>query len=176
VRSLGNYGRSRGERYRHEEIGGNHRLDGLQAAILSVKLPHLEAWNASRRRAAQWYRSYLSDLPVEMVQEADGACSNYHLAVIQSTERDYLRRSLEAEGIETSIHYPIPCHKQPALDKGFHQRLPIAETAARRIISLPMGPHVTQADTMRVAHAIGRALDGSRESFEDNSSRRNYAT
>jgi dTDP-4-amino-4,6-dideoxygalactose transaminase len=176
VRSLGNYGRSRGERYRHQEIGGNHRLDGLQAAILSVKLPHLDAWNTTRRRVADWYRSCLVELPVEMVQEADGARSNYHLAVIQSSEREYLRRALEAEGIETSIHYPIPCHKQPALDKRPDNGLPVAEAAAQRIISLPMGPHVTQADTIRVADAIGRALGGSRRALEGKNSRRKYAT
>jgi dTDP-4-amino-4,6-dideoxygalactose transaminase len=118
----------------------------------------------------------LSDLPVEMVQEADSACSNYHLAVIQSSERDYLRQALEAEGIETSIHYPIPCHKQPALDMRFRSHFPVAESAAQRIISLPMGPHVTQADTLRVAQAIGRALEASRQDIEDNGSRRKYAT
>jgi dTDP-4-amino-4,6-dideoxygalactose transaminase len=116
------------------------------------------------------------DLPVEMVQEADGARSNYHLAVIQSSEREYLRRALEAEGIETSIHYPIPCHKQPALDKRPDNSLPVAEAAAQRIISLPMGPHVTQADTMRVAQAIGRALDASPKNLDDNISHRKYAT
>jgi dTDP-4-amino-4,6-dideoxygalactose transaminase len=176
VRSLGNYGRTRGERYRHECVGGNHRLDALQAALLSVKLKRLDAWNAHRRQVAAWYRYYLSGRPVEMVQEAKGACSNYHLAVIQSDERDHLRQCLERAGIETLIHYPIPCHRQPALEKDWRQPLPVAERAAQRILSLPMGPHVTQADTMRVAQAIGRALEPSFSTEQSRVYRRKLAT
>jgi dTDP-4-amino-4,6-dideoxygalactose transaminase len=176
IRSLGNYGRSRGERYRHEEIGGNHRLDALQAAILLAKLKRLDDWNACRRRVAAWYRKHLSGLPVQMVQEADGACSNYHLAVIQCGERNYLRQCLEAEGIETLIHYPIPCHKQPALKAATSEKLPVAECAAQRIISLPMGPHVTEADTVRVAHEIRRAFEAPGRYSEEMVPGRKFAT
>jgi dTDP-4-amino-4,6-dideoxygalactose transaminase len=159
ARSLRNYGQSQDERYRYDHIGGNHRLDGLQAAILSVKLERLDIWNDSRRRTAGLYRAFLADLPVEIVQEAEGACSNCHLAVIQNSHRDYLRRCLQAKGIETSIHYPIPCHKQPAIASKNNERHPIAERAANRIMSLPMGPHLTTAHVKCVAKALSQALE-----------------
>jgi dTDP-4-amino-4,6-dideoxygalactose transaminase len=159
IRSLGNYGRSRGQRYEHDHIGGNHRLDGLQAAILSVKLTRLDAWNAKRRLIADWYRSYLATTPLEMTHEAAGASSNYHLFVVQSRDRKRLREYLHAHDIETSIHYPIPCHKQRAMALANNQCHPVAERAAERIISLPMGPHLTEIQVKRVAEVIGQALD-----------------
>jgi dTDP-4-amino-4,6-dideoxygalactose transaminase len=110
-----------------------------------------------------------------MVQQAEGADSNYHLEVVQSSERDYLRRCLDAEGIESSIHYPIPCHKQPAMENVSNSLLPVAERAAQRIISLPMGPHVTEDDTIRVAQAIARAFEVQDRS-EGIGTRRKFAT
>jgi dTDP-4-amino-4,6-dideoxygalactose transaminase len=158
IRSLSNHGRSHLDQYRHESIGGNHRLDGLQAAILSVKLKRLDAWNAARRRVADWYNALLAGIPVEPVQTAADAVSNYHLAVIRSEHRDHIRQQLLADGITTLIHYPIPCHRQPALASANSPHLPVAECAARRVLSLPMGPHLTQADVMQVVEALDRAL------------------
>lgn len=158
IRSLSNHGRSGLEHYRHDSIGGNNRLDGLQAAILSVKLKRLDVWNDARRRVANWYRMLLADIPVELVHTTPDAVSSCHLAVIGSSHRDHIRQQLLAEGITTLIHYPIPCHRQPALASTDPPHLPVAESAAQRILSLPMSPHLTQEDVVRVVEGIARAL------------------
>ena len=106
IRSLRNHGRSQHDHNRHDYVGGNHRLDELQAAVLSIKLRRLDAWNAARQRIAKCYRSRLAELPVELLEVAPGARSSNHLFVIQSDRRDYLRQRLHAEGIGTGIHYP----------------------------------------------------------------------
>ena len=157
VRSISNYG-CRGSRYRHEMIGTNSRLDGLQAALLSVKLRRLDAWNQGRRRAAARYQVALADLPVRMVHNAPGAFSTYHLQVIRTAHRDELRERLAAEGIATGIHYPLPCHLQPAFVTEDVPSLPVAERAADEIVSLPMFPHLGDAEIDFIAQAIERAL------------------
>ncbi|MGL4968153.1 MAG: DegT/DnrJ/EryC1/StrS family aminotransferase [Inquilinus sp.] len=158
IRLLSNHGRTRDDHCRHECLGGTHRLDALQAAVLSIKLGRLDSWNDSRRRVAAWYEPLLRELAVEPVRMAAGACSNWHLAVIQSPHRDHIRQRLCAEGVATAIHYPIACHRQPALGSLNAPRLPVAECAADRVLSLPMGPHLTRAEVVRVAEAIDRAL------------------
>ncbi|MGK9170254.1 DegT/DnrJ/EryC1/StrS family aminotransferase [Inquilinus limosus] len=158
IRSLSNHGRARDDHCRHEYLGGTHRLDALQAAILSVKLRRLDAWNDGRRRVAAWYEPLLRELAVEPVHMAAGARSNHHLAVIQTPHRDHIRERLRAEGIATGIHYPTACHRQPALGSTNAPCLPVAERAAKRVLSLPMAPHLTQSEVARVAEAIGRAL------------------
>jgi dTDP-4-amino-4,6-dideoxygalactose transaminase len=158
IRSLSNHGRARDAHHRHERVGGNHRLDGLQAALLSIKLRRLDAWNAARRRVAAWYEAALAGLPLERVRIAPGATSSHHLEVIQTGGRDRLREALGRDGIATGIHYPIPCHLQPAFAAAALPRLPVAEGAAARILSLPMHPHLSEADVQRVAAAIARAL------------------
>ena len=157
IRSIGNYGR-RGSHYRHEVVGTNSRLDALQAAILSVKLRRLDAWNDGRRRAAARYEAVLADLPVRMIQNAPGAYNTYHLAVIRTPRREELRHQLAAEGISTGIHYPIPCHLQPAFASEDRPSLPVAEEAAEEVLSLPMYPHLGDAEIGTVAEAIHRAL------------------
>jgi dTDP-4-amino-4,6-dideoxygalactose transaminase len=159
IRSASNHGRARNDPHRHELRGTNQRLDALQAAFLSVKLKRLDDWNAGRRRAAAGYEAALAGLPVEPVRTAAGACSSRHLAVIRTAHRDGLRRRLAAEGISTGIHYPVPCHRQPAFAAEGTPPLPVVERAAGRILSLPMYPHLTDADIRRVADAIARALD-----------------
>jgi len=168
IRSLRNHGRSQNDPGRHDYVGGNHRLDELQAAVLSVKLRHLDAWNAIRQRIANSYRSLLSELPVDLLEVAPGACSNNHLYVIQSDDRDYLRDQLQLRGIGTGIHYPIPCHRQPALSATKIPPLPVVERAARRILSLPIGPHLSEFDSIRVAEAIGNIFNiGQRVSHDE---------
>lgn len=157
IRSIANYGR-KAYRYRHEVVGTNSRLDGLQAAILSVKLKRLDPWNDGRRRAAARYEAALADLPVRLVGKAPGAHGTYHLAVIETAKRDELQRQLAAEGISTGIHYPIPCHLQPAFATDDVPSLPVAERAAEQILSLPMYPHLGDAEIRVVAEAIDRAL------------------
>jgi dTDP-4-amino-4,6-dideoxygalactose transaminase len=158
VRSLSDHGRYRGQRYRHDQPGGTHRLDALHAAILLVKLERLDAWNAARRQAAEWYATLLAGLPVKPVQTAPGACSCHHLMVMQTPRREHLRRWLAAQRIATGVHYPIPCHRQPAFEAAEFPELPVAEKAADRIVSLPMHPHLTEADVKRIAAVINDAL------------------
>jgi dTDP-4-amino-4,6-dideoxygalactose transaminase len=163
IRSLSDHGRACQEYHRHDYIGGTHRLDGLQAAILSVKLSRLEAWNAHRRDVAGWYRTFLAGLPIEMLQTAPGACSSWHLFVIQSDQRDYIRQQLNNKGIATGLHYPVPCHHQPAFVSAKVPRLPVVERASTRLLSLPIGPHLTKSDTFRVAEAVGQTLNDLRD-------------
>jgi dTDP-4-amino-4,6-dideoxygalactose transaminase len=126
--------------------------------VLSVKLKRLDDWNAKRRQVATWYSEFLINSPVEPVQTAPGAIGNAHVQVIQVDNRDQVSSRLRADGIGTSLHYPVACHHQPALASADVPFLPVAERAARRILSLPMGPHLTQVDVSRVVDAINRAL------------------
>jgi dTDP-4-amino-4,6-dideoxygalactose transaminase len=162
IRALSNHGRRQDDPYRHDMIGGNHRLDALQAAILSVKLTRLDAWNAGRRRVAQRYAVALSDLPVELQAIASLALSSHHLAVIQTDHRDSLRRALNAERIGSGVHYPIPCHRQDPFLSDNVTELPVAERASARLISLPMSPHLTDEQIGQVADVIRRTLAGNR--------------
>ena len=159
IRALSNHGRRHDDPYRHDLVGGNHRLDALQAAILSVKLTRLDAWNEGRRRAARRYAAALSGLPAELQSIDPHAISSHHLAVIQTDQRDRLRRALTAEQIGTGIHYPIPCHRQAPFATEGMPDLPVAERAADRMLSLPMFPHLSDAQIGRVVDVIGRTLE-----------------
>lgn len=158
IRVIANHGRDLEAGERHVRIGRNQRLDGLQAAVLSAKLPRLEAWNAGRRRAAQAYAQLLAGLPAQPVQIAAGAVSSHHLMVVQLAGRDGIRRRLAAAGIGTGIHYAIPCHRQPALAEFAMPSLPVVERAAGRILSLPMFPHLDEARVAAVVDALAEAL------------------
>jgi len=137
--------RSHGERprYRHRIVGTTSRLDGLQAAILRVKLRHLDRWNAQRRRAAAELRRALQGLALELPAAPVSAGDHvYHLFVVQSDERDLLRAQLTARGIASAVHYPVPVHRTDAyahlgLQAG---SLPVAESMAARVCSLPLFP------------------------------------
>jgi dTDP-4-amino-4,6-dideoxygalactose transaminase len=137
--------RSHGERprYRHRVVGTTSRLDGLQAAILRVKLRHLDTWNAQRRRAAAELRRALQGLALELPATPVAAGDHvYHLFVVQSEERDLLRAQLTARGIASAVHYPVPVHRTDAyahlgLQPG---SLPVAESMAARVCSLPLFP------------------------------------
>lgn len=157
IRMLGNHGRPPGAPNLHEAVGGTGRLDGLQAAILSVKLTRLDAWNARRARIAEQYALALRGLHVEPVAIAPDACSSHHLAVVRTDRRDEVRRFLAGEGISTGIHYPIPCHRQKAFAAGDTAPLPVVERVADQILSLPMFPHLTEVQARRVVEAIERA-------------------
>lgn len=140
--------------------GTNRRLDAFQAAILSVKLKRLDAWNAARTRAVNRYRMALAGCGVEFVATDPRACSSHHLAVVQTDHRDRLRQLLAVEGISAGVHYPVPCHRQPAFEAESTPRLPVTERAAQRILSLPMFPHLTDEQIDWVAGTIRRVLDG----------------
>jgi dTDP-4-amino-4,6-dideoxygalactose transaminase len=158
ARSLANHGRARNAADRHVMVGDNRRLDALQAGVLSLKLPYLDAWNEARREAAAQYARALDGIPVRRVAVAAGAVSVYHLQVIETERRDEVRKALADEGISTGIHYSAPCHLQPAFAGYGAMRLPVAEAAAKRIVSLPMYPHLSRQDVRRVADALARAL------------------
>jgi dTDP-4-amino-4,6-dideoxygalactose transaminase len=162
IRSIANHGRSAANRHLHDFVGRNSRLDTLQAALLSAKLPRLDAGNARRTAAMAAYREMLPQrcTPVTV---APGAEPVYHLAVIQVDDRRQVGEALTAAGIGWGVHYPIPCHQQPAL-AAFHesravaQKLPVAERAASRILSVPMSPTLTVEQVARVCDVLGGAL------------------
>ena len=160
LRRLRNYG-SR-TKYAHEELGTNSRLDELQAALLRAKLRHLDAWNVRRAAVADRYLSLLRDLPVQLPPASDAAfASSWHLFVIRAAARDALQADLRASGVETLIHYPSPPHRQGAYaGRGPWPDLPIADDLCARVLSLPMGPHLPEADVDRVAGALRSLLGG----------------
>jgi dTDP-4-amino-4,6-dideoxygalactose transaminase len=156
VRSLRDHGRT--SKYSHNEIGFAERMDALQAAILGVKLPYLESWTERRRKAAARYRSLLSHLPLELPEETPGTRHAFHLYVVRTPQRDGLLEHLKNDGIMAGIHYPLPLHRQPAyLNRGYGTlSLPIAERAAREVLSLPLYPELDQSLAESVASSIER--------------------
>ena len=155
IRSMSNHGRSLSSRYEHDVLGRNSRLDGLQARALLIKLGKLDEWNAARRQAAQWYRANLPDaiVPLEIRGEAVAV---HHLGLVQvpDGERDTICAALDAASIGWGIHYPVPCHQQVAFQGADPVSMPVTEAAAPRILSLPMHPHLTEADVIRVCEVI----------------------
>jgi dTDP-4-amino-4,6-dideoxygalactose transaminase len=155
LRMLRNYGQR--EKYHHVFLAYNRRLDTIQAAILWVKLKHLDAWNAARRQAAEMYRQELSGIS-DIVLPATGADRDhvYHLYVIQHPRRDALADHLQKHGISAGLHYPVPVHLQECYRdlKMATGSLPITESLAGRILSLPMFPGITPGQIERVGTAI----------------------
>ncbi|MBE2316895.1 DegT/DnrJ/EryC1/StrS family aminotransferase [Solirubrobacter sp. CPCC 204708] len=153
VRRLRNYGSAR--RYEHVEVGYNSRLDELQCAVLRVKLGHLDAWNARRVAVAE---RYLADLGghVTLPVVRAGADPCWHLFTVRHERRDALRDHLEAAGVQTLIHYPIPPHRQGAYAGTAlaDAHLPVSDAIAGTIVSLPIGPHLSDADVDRVIEAV----------------------
>ncbi len=154
VRSLRNHGED--DSRLHVESGWCSRLHGLQAAMLRAKLPHLDDWNARRIEAAHLYDGALSDSGVVTPFAARGATHVYHLYVVRAKERDALRAALGARGIQTGIHYAVPLHLEPAFAAcGYVPgEFPVAERAAREIVSLPMYPYLTTDEVLSVAAQV----------------------
>jgi dTDP-4-amino-4,6-dideoxygalactose transaminase len=156
ARMYANHGRL--SKYEHEFEGVNSRLDGLQAAILNVKLAHLDTWNAQRRQAAEWYAELLSPLGEQVLLPyvPPGHEPVYHLYVIQVAERDSLLDKLKAADIEGGIHYPVPLHEQPAYRYMGHgpEDFPHTHLAAKRIVSLPLFPEITLQQCEQVAAVV----------------------
>ena len=154
IRKLGNYGSS--VKYFNEEQGVNSRLDPIQAAVLAVKLKHLDAWNKRRQNIAQIYSQALADLPIASPPVPDWAEAVWHLYVIATSQRELLQTNMTKAGIQTLIHYPIPPHLQVAyqhlgLKKG---SLPVAERYANEVLSLPIGPQLAIQDVERVIEVL----------------------
>lgn len=152
-------------RYEHQFIGGNFRMDELQAAILNVKLPHLDAWSAARRDAAKFYTSEFErlglqgkvQLPVEPYRKS--GLSNhhiYHQYVIRTERRDALREHLSKKEIETAIYYPLALHEQPCFEYLGYKAgdLPEAERAARETLALPIYPEIPREAQKYVVNCI----------------------
>jgi dTDP-4-amino-4,6-dideoxygalactose transaminase len=159
LRKLRNWGSER--KYHHPEIGFNSRLDTLQAVVLSAKLKRLDVWNEARRRAAARYDELLSGIEgVELARTLSGNEHVWHLYVIRVPRRDEVLEKLQAEGIGAGIHYPVPLHLHGALrDLGYREGdFPMAEQAAREILSLPMYPHIREEEQERVVEALRKAL------------------
>ncbi len=145
------------ERYHHEAVGLNGRLDELQAAVLRLKLPHLEVWNAQRRAHAAHYAQLLAGVPgVTPLHVAGYAEPVFHLYVVRAQQRDRLVAHLRERGIGTGIHYPVPCHLQPAFHAlGYRAGdLPATEQAAGEVVSLPMYPELTAEQRACVVETI----------------------
>ena len=157
IRVLRNYG-SR-VKYVNEVQGYNSRLDPLQAAILRVKLAHLDAWNARRRGIAARYQQGLADCGLTLPHVPDWAVPVWHLYVVQHPQRDALHKALADVGVGTLIHYPIPPHLQQAYaHSGWAQgAFPLAERMADQVLSLPMGPHME-------ADKVAAVIDAARKS------------
>jgi dTDP-4-amino-4,6-dideoxygalactose transaminase len=147
-------------RYHHEVMGVNARLDELQAAVLMVKMPHLEQYNKLRQEHAAFYTEHLRNLVNTVPVVRPWGTHVYCYYVIQVPERDQFRQAMEAQGIGTNIHYPTPIHLQPAcIDYGYRSApLPITETAAKHIISLPMYPEMTEQQRQLVVDAVKESL------------------
>ena len=154
LRKLRHYGAE--DRYVHTLRGINSRLDELQAAVLSTKLPHLDDWNSRRRELAERYDTGLAGLPLGWPQTVTEALSNRHLYPIRFAQRDALQEHLREQGIGTFIHYPIPLHEQPAYQEFAQGPLPYAEQACREVLSLPLYPELADEDVDTVIDAVRR--------------------
>jgi len=156
IRLLRNYGSK--TKYQHEIAGYNSRLDELQAAFLRVKLKHLESWNAQRRAQAEYYSRHLSRCD-KVVTPYVPECANpvWHLYVIRTKSRESLQAWLTEGGIQTQIHYPVAPHMQGAYatdQVASEGELPISEKLHREVLSLPMGPHITETMQKAVVDRI----------------------
>ena len=159
VRALANHGRSRGAaHYEHDYVGTNSRLDALQAVLLSGKLRFLEEWTKRRISLAAHYREALNGTGARPSAVAPPARHVYHLLVVRVAGRDALRAELGRRGIETGVHYPVPCHLQPPLRQFADRPLRVAEQAAGELLSLPMFPHLTESQVEFVCESLGDAL------------------
>jgi dTDP-4-amino-4,6-dideoxygalactose transaminase len=151
---------AQGRRYHHGELGFNYRMDAFQGAVLGVKLKRLESWTEARRRLAARYREGLAGLPLGLPAEAPGRRHVWHLFVVLHPRRDEIRRALEARGIQTGLHYPVPVHLQDAYAHLGHREgdFPIAERVARECFSLPLYPEMTDQQQDRVVTALREIL------------------
>jgi dTDP-4-amino-4,6-dideoxygalactose transaminase len=152
-------GQEKGSRYRHDIVGENSVLDTLHAAVLRVKLPHLNVWNDERRAAAALYRQSLDGVPgIRLIAERGGGRHVYHLFAVLVDDRETAEAALREAGIGYGIHYPIPLHRQAAFS-GRSKALgpfPVADNAASRLLSLPMFPGITHDEIGETVGALRR--------------------
>lgn len=156
---LRNHGRE--GKYEHEYAGYNERMDTLHAAVLNVKLPHLQEWNEARRSNAALYNRLLAGSEAVLPTEMPWAKHVYHLYVIRCSKRDDLQKHLQDRGIATGVHYPVPLHLQPAYSGlGYREGdFPVTEKAAKEILSLPMYPELSEEQLGSVSSAVVEFLE-----------------
>lgn len=156
ITSLRNHGSDK--KYYHEEIGFNMRMDGIQGAILSVKLKHLDAWNRRRQEIARMYQDKITNTKIIKQDQPSFTTSVYHLFVVTSANRERLRLYLNHHDISTGLHYPVPCHLQRAY-KFLNYKIgscPHAEYLAKHCLSLPLFPELTDEEVKRIIDMINK--------------------
>jgi dTDP-4-amino-4,6-dideoxygalactose transaminase len=154
MRQLRDQGQS--EKYLHQRIGYNYRMEAIQGAVLGVKLKYLDAWNAARRRHAATYSRELADTGLRLLAQPAGGNSVHHVYPLFTAERDELRAHLHAAGISTGIHYPIPVHLQPGFrGLGYNAGdLPWTEQACREVLSLPLYAELADETVLEIASSV----------------------
>lgn len=158
------------QRYMHSVVGYNSRLDALQAAVLSVKLPHLRAWNASRRKHATTLAAALENSPIVPPRIPADQEHVFHLFVVRCSQRDELKQFLAEKGIQTGIHYPVPLHltgAYQAMGAPGLGSLPVAETLAAEILSLPMYAELSDEHISYLISAINEFIDAKRPDYPE---------
>ncbi|MGY1661069.1 DegT/DnrJ/EryC1/StrS family aminotransferase [Geodermatophilus sp. SYSU D00705] len=159
LRSIRDHGRAADSHHDHALLGTNSRLDALQAVVLSAKLRRLDGWTAARRALAERYRTRLAGGPARLVVGLPDAGDVHHLLVARVAGRESVRSRLRRLGIETGLHYPVPCHLQrPFRSSALPGSLPVVEASAGEVLSLPMSPHLTPEQVDRVCEALQEAV------------------
>jgi dTDP-4-amino-4,6-dideoxygalactose transaminase len=154
ARALRDHGSTK--RYYHDELGYNYRMEGIQGAVLAVKLKHLQKWTHARRCVAQRYNELLAGTPLQLPIEAEYAQSAYHLYVVHHPRRDQLKQYLEDHRIGCGLHYPVSLHLQNCfVSLGYHQGdFPVSERGSRECLSLPIYPELTDLQINRISSVI----------------------
>ncbi len=149
-------------KYSHELVGYNARMDGIQGAILNVKLKHLDRWNNARNRIAGWYHELLQNLPIRLPSTDDDYRQVFHLYVIETGKREQLQQYLTERGVPTLVHYPIPIHLQRAFEYlGYRTGdFPVAEKLACEVLSLPIYPELTRQQVEYICEKISDFFNG----------------
>jgi dTDP-4-amino-4,6-dideoxygalactose transaminase len=157
MRSLRAWGEE--TRYIHTRRGFNFRMDGIQGAVLGVKLRHLEPWTEARRQRADVYGKFLAGTSAAVPQVRPGSRHVFHQFAVRVPQREAVRAQLTGAGVQTGIHYPIPLHLQPAYrDLGYAEGdFPVAERVAGEILSLPIFPELTDSQVEMIAGVIRAA-------------------
>jgi dTDP-4-amino-4,6-dideoxygalactose transaminase len=147
-------------KYHHDVKGFNYRMEGFQGAILGVKLKHLEQWTETRRAHARRYKELLEAISIECPQEAPDTRHVFHVYAIRISERERLQQQLQAAGIGTAIHYPIPVHLQKSFAHLGYKAgdFPVSEGLANTVLSLPMYPEMTETHISEVIEALRKTV------------------
>ncbi|MEY4918089.1 MAG: dTDP-3-amino-3,6-dideoxy-alpha-D-galactopyranose transaminase [Verrucomicrobiota bacterium] len=154
ARSLREHGST--VRYYHDEVGFNYRMEGIQGAVLGIKLKHLAKWTSERQRVAKRYAELLADTPLQLPTQPSYAESVWHLYVVRHPQREELKKHLEANGVGCALHYPLPLHLQKCYASlGYKPGdFPNAEKAAAQCLSLPIYPELTEEQILRVVEVV----------------------